>query len=56
MSKNSSAKYYRDNKERLRKKAREIYQNLSKEEKEKKLQYSREQYKNIPEDEKQNLV
>ena len=33
---NSSAKYYKGNKERLQKKAREIYQNLSKEEKEKK--------------------
>ena len=39
MSKNLSAKYYQENKERLQKKARERYQNLSKEEKEKKLQY-----------------
>ena len=36
MSKYYSAKYYRDSKERLRKKAREGYQSLSKEEKEKK--------------------
>ena len=37
MSKNLSAKYYQENKERLpKKKARERYQNLSKEEKEKK--------------------
>ena len=36
MSKDSSAKYYQDNKERLQKKARERYQSLSKEEKEKK--------------------
>ena len=35
MSKNSSAKYYRENKERLQKRACERYQNLSKEEKEK---------------------
>ena len=35
MSKNLSAKYYQENKERLQKKARERYQNLSKEEKEK---------------------
>ena len=35
MSKNSSAKYYQDNKERLQKKTIERYQNLSKEEKEK---------------------
>ena len=37
MSKNSSAKYYQENKERLQKKAHGIYQSLSKEEKEKKL-------------------
>ena len=36
MSKNSSSKYYQDNKERLQGKACEKYQNLSKEEKEKK--------------------
>ena len=35
MSKDSSAKYYEDNKERLQKKARERYQSFSKEEKEK---------------------
>ena len=44
MSKYYSAKYYRDSKERLRKKAREGYQSLSKEEKEKR-QYRREGYK-----------
>ena len=36
MSKNLSAKYYQDNKERHTKKACEIYQSLSKEEKENK--------------------
>ena len=36
MSKDSSAKYYEDNKERLQNKARERYQSVSKEEKEKK--------------------
>ena len=36
MSKNLSAKYYQENKERLRKKACERCQNFSKEEKEKK--------------------
>ena len=36
MSKDSSAKYYRDNKRRLQKEARERNQNLSKKEKEKK--------------------
>ena len=33
MSKNLSAKYYQENKERLQKKERERYQNLSKQEK-----------------------
>ena len=36
ISKNLSAKYYQENKERLQIKARERYQNLSKEENEKK--------------------
>ena len=36
MSKNFSAKYYQENKERLQKKACERYQNHSKEKKEKK--------------------
>ena len=35
MSKNLSAKYYQENNERLKEKACERYQNLSKEEKEK---------------------
>ena len=47
MSKNLSANYYQENKERLQIKAHERYQNLSKEEKEKKWQYSHEQYKNL---------
>ena len=36
MSKDSSAKYYQNNKERIQKKAYERYQSLSTEEKEKK--------------------
>ena len=36
MSKNLSGKYCQENKERVQKKARERYQNLSKEKKEKK--------------------
>ena len=51
ISKNLSAKCYQENKERPQKKARERYQNLSKEEK-KKQQYGRERYKNLSEDEK----
>ena len=42
MSKNSSAKYFQNNKERLPKEACERHQNLFKEEKEKKLQHVRE--------------
>ena len=45
MSKNLSAEYYQENKERLQKKACERYQNLFKEDKEKKQQYGRERYK-----------
>ena len=56
MSKNLSAKYYQENKERLPEKARERYQNLSKGEKEKNQQYGRERHKNLSEDEKQKLV
>ena len=37
MSKTLSAKYYQENRERLQKKARKRYQNLSNEEKEKKV-------------------
>ena len=56
MSKNLSAKYYQENKERLLEKASERYQNLSKGEKEKNQQYGRERHKNLSEDEKQKLV
>ena len=56
MAKNLSAKYYQENKERLQKKARERYQNLSKEDKEKKQQYGCERYKTLSEEEKQKLV
>ena len=47
MSKDSSVKYYKDNKERLQK-------SFSKEEKEKK-QYGCERYKNLPKDKKRKL-
>ena len=52
MSENLSAKYCQENKERLQKKARKRYQNLSKKEKEKKRQYGRQYCKNLSEDEK----
>ena len=54
--KDSSAKYYQNNKERLQKKAPERYQSLSKEKEENMWQYGCERYKNLPEDEKQKLV
>ena len=46
MSRNLSAEYYQENKERLQKKARKRYQNLSKEGKEKNQQYGCKRYKN----------
>ena len=57
-SKNLSAKYYQENKDRLQKKANERYQNFSNKEKEKKQQYDCdcERYKNLSEDEKSKLV
>ena len=45
MPKNSSAKYYQNNKERQQEKALERYQSLSKEEQEKKPQYGHERHK-----------
>ena len=45
-------KYYKKNKEKLQKEARERYQNLSEEEKDKKRKYGRERYQNFTEEEK----
>ena len=55
MSKDSSAKYYQNNNERLQTKPRERYQSISKEEK-KQQQYGRGQCKFLPKDENQKLV
>ena len=55
MSKNLSAKYYQENKERLQKKSRERYQNLSKHKK-KQHDHGHEHYKNLSEDDKSKLV
>ena len=55
MSKDLSAKYYQNSKERLHRKSRQKYQSLSEEEKNKKREYGRERYKNLTEDEKQRL-
>ena len=54
MSKNLSAKYFEEDKERLQKKASARYPNLSKEEKEKseRYKYGRDRYKNLSKDEK----
>ena len=49
-------KYYQKHKERLRKEAREKYQNLSKEEKDKKRKNARERYQNFPKEQKQKLL
>ena len=55
MSKDSSAKCYQSNKEKLQTKEKERHQEFSKEEKEKR-QYGHEQYKNLSVSEKQKLV
>ena len=55
MSKDSSAKYYQNNKKRLQKKVCERYQSLSEEEKEKRQQNGHKWYKHLPEYEKQKL-
>ena len=47
--------YYQKHKEKLRKEARERYQNLSQEEKHKKLQYHRERNKNLSEEENEKV-
>ena len=56
MSKDSSAKYYQDNKERLPKKTHERQQSLFKEEKENNNNMVVSDIKNFPEDKKQRLV
>ena len=56
MSKDSSAKYYRNYKERLQKKLVRDIKVVLKKKKEEKQQYDFEQYKNLPEDEKQKPV
>ena len=46
-------KYYQKNKEKLRKEAREIYQNLSKKEKYKRRKKGRERYQDFTKEEKE---
>ena len=47
MSKDSSARYYPKNKEKIQKKSHEKYWSLSEKEKNKKWEYDGEQYKNL---------
>ena len=57
MTKDLSAKYYQDNKERLQKKlAIDIKISIKKKKEKDKWQYSPERFKNLPKDEKQKLV
>ena len=56
LCKDSSAKYYQDNKEGRQKKACEIYQSFSKEEKGKRQEYGLERYKNLSEDENKSWL
>ena len=48
--------YYKKDKEKLSRKAREKYQNLSREKKDKKRQYARERYRNSSEEEEKRKV
>ena len=59
MSKNLSAKYYQENKERLQKKREKLAKDIKiflKKKQTKNKQYGPEGYKNLSEDEKQKLV
>ena len=52
---NRARDYYENDKERLRKQARDKYGNLSEEEKNKKTEYGRNRYRNMSEEKKQRL-
>ena len=47
--------YYENEKERLRRQARDKYRNLSEEEKNKKREYGKNRYRNMSEEKKQRL-
>ena len=47
--------YYENDKERLRRQARDRYRNLSEEEKNKKREYGKNSYRNISEEKRQRL-
>ena len=52
---NREKDYYENDKERLRKQARDKYKNLSEEEKKKKRKYGRKRYDNMSKEKKQRL-
>ena len=52
---NKAKDYYKNNKERLRKQARNKYRSLSQEEKKKKRKYEKNKYHNMSEEKKQRL-
>ena len=56
MSKDSSAKYYQNNKERIQIKSHEKYQSLSVKGKEKKQQYEHEKYKKLSKEKRSSSV
>ena len=52
---NKAKDYFKNNRERLRRQARDKYRNLSKEEKNKKREYGKNRYRNMSEEKKQRL-
>ena len=52
---NRAEDYYENNKEKLRKQAKNIYRKLSEEEKNKKREYVKNRYHNVSEENKQRL-
>ena len=52
---NRAKDYYENEKERLRRQARDKYKNLSEEEKNKKREYGKNRYRNMSEEKKQRL-
>ena len=52
---NRAKDYYENDKERLRRQARDKYRNLSEEEKNKKREYGKNRYHNMSEEKKQRL-
>ena len=52
---NRAKDYYENDKERLRKQARDKYRSLSEEEKNKKREYGKNRYHNMPDEKKQRL-